>query len=114
MLHYKGTPMNPADLSLFLNGLIQNRLKLSTMIWGPPGIGKSSIVAQVAAAYNLECIDLRLSQLAPTDLRGLPVAVPPEASIWHEAEHALAADYGVDAGKRPTDEIMPPPAWTTK
>jgi MoxR-like ATPase len=66
--------MNPADLSLFLNGLIQNRLKLSTMIWGPPGIGKSSIVTQTAAKHGLDCVDLRLSQLAPTDLRGLPVA----------------------------------------
>ena len=38
--------MNPADLALFLNGLIQNRLKLSTMIWGPPGIGKSRLLAE--------------------------------------------------------------------
>jgi MoxR-like ATPase len=66
--------MNPADLTTFLGTLVRNGVKLSTMIWGPPGIGKSSIVAQVAAAYGLECIDLRLSQLAPTDLRGLPVA----------------------------------------
>ena len=44
------------------------------MVWGPPGIGKSSIVAQTAAAHDLGFIDLRLSQLAPTDLRGLPVA----------------------------------------
>src|SRR4051794_8272064 len=68
----KGTLMNPADLTLFLDGLIQNRLKLSTMIWGPPGIGKSSIVTQTAAKHGFDCVDLRLSQLAPTDLRGLP------------------------------------------
>jgi len=42
------------------------------MIWGPPGIGKSSIVTQTAAKHGLDCVDLRLSQLAPTDLRGLP------------------------------------------
>lgn len=66
--------MKPLELGAFLGSLLDHKLKLSTMIWGPPGIGKSSIVAQVAAAHGLPCIDLRLSQLAPTDLRGLPVA----------------------------------------
>ncbi len=66
--------MTPAELSAFLTTLVRHQVQLSTMIWGPPGIGKSSIVAQVAAAHSLECVDLRLSQLAPTDLRGLPVA----------------------------------------
>jgi MoxR-like ATPase len=77
--------MNPADLTTFLGTLVRNNVKLSTMIWGPPGIGKSSIVAQVATAYNLPCIDLRLSQLAPTDLRGLPVAKEGR-SHWYPPE----------------------------
>jgi hypothetical protein len=66
--------MHPYDLKTYLNCLIANNLQLSTMIWGAPGIGKSSIVRQVAIAHQLEFIDIRLSQLAPTDLRGLPVA----------------------------------------
>jgi MoxR-like ATPase len=66
--------MTPSGLSQFLQGVLRNRLTMSVMIWGPPGIGKSSIVAQTAAAQSLSCIDVRLSQLAPTDLRGLPVA----------------------------------------
>ena len=37
-----------------------------------PGIGKSSIVKEIADTYNLELIDLRLSQCDPTDLQGLP------------------------------------------
>ena len=65
--------MSPNELEIFLNRLIENQLYLSTMIWGPPGIGKSSIVNQVTQNNGLEFIDLRLSQLAPTDLRGLPV-----------------------------------------
>ena len=44
----------------------------SVMIWGAPGIGKSSVVSAVAKKNNLEFIDIRLSQLAPTDIRGLP------------------------------------------
>lgn len=43
------------------------------MLWGPPGIGKSSLVHQIAKELNLEVIDLRLAQLEPTDLRGVPM-----------------------------------------
>jgi MoxR-like ATPase len=42
------------------------------MLWGPPGVGKSQIVAQVAAKHAVRMIDIRLSQMEPTDLRGIP------------------------------------------
>jgi len=41
-------------------------------IWGKMGVGKSSSVRQCAHELGIEFIDLRLSQLDPTDLRGLP------------------------------------------
>jgi hypothetical protein len=66
--------MTPENLANYLDQLVRHKLMLSTMLWGPPGIGKSSIVAQTAEARGLELVDVRLSQLAPTDLRGLPVA----------------------------------------
>ena len=66
--------MKPSELTVFLDQLVRDKIKLSTMIWGPSGIGKSSIVQQTATANKIACIDVRLSQLAPTDLRGLPVA----------------------------------------
>jgi MoxR-like ATPase len=86
--------MNPAELSAFLTTLVRNQVKLSTMIWGPPGIGKSSIVAQTAAAHDLGCIDLRLSQLAPTDLRGLPVAHDGRAR-WYPPEFLPGEGAGI-------------------
>ncbi|WP_415716703.1 AAA family ATPase [Maridesulfovibrio sp.] len=43
-----------------------------TFLWGPPGVGKSQIVAQVAKRHDLELIDLRAVLLDPVDLRGLP------------------------------------------
>lgn len=42
------------------------------MLWGPPGVGKSSLVAQYAKSNDFDLIDLRLSQLDPVDLRGVP------------------------------------------
>jgi len=66
--------MTPNELKLFLHQLIRNNIQISTMIWGPPGIGKSSIVSQLTQESGIEFVDVRLSQLAPTDLRGLPVA----------------------------------------
>ncbi len=46
--------------------------RLPLYLWGPPGIGKSSLVKEVAQEEGLEVIDLRLTQIDPTDLRGLP------------------------------------------
>lgn len=42
------------------------------MLWGPPGVGKSQLVAQVAARHGVPVIDIRLSQMEPSDLRGIP------------------------------------------
>ena len=55
-----------------LSKVISKGIKHSTFLWGAPGIGKSSIVSKVARDHNLQLIDLRISQLAPTDIRGLP------------------------------------------
>ena len=54
--------MTPQALASYLSNLVQHRLMLSTMIWGPPGIGKSSIVAQTAEKHGLGFIDVRLLQ----------------------------------------------------
>jgi DNA polymerase III delta prime subunit len=45
------------------------------MLWGPPGVGKSQMVAQVAERHNVPLIDIRLSQMEPSDLRGIPFRV---------------------------------------
>lgn len=45
------------------------------MLWGPPGVGKSQMVAQVAARNGVPVIDIRLSQMEPSDLRGIPFRV---------------------------------------
>jgi hypothetical protein len=45
------------------------------MLWGPPGIGKSQIIAEIAKRHDAPMIDIRLSQMEPSDLRGIPFRV---------------------------------------
>ena len=42
------------------------------MLWGPPGIGKSDIVKTATKECGIELRDIRLAQLDPVDLRGVP------------------------------------------
>ena len=46
--------------------------KRPVFIWGPPGIGKSERVEGIANDMNGHMIDLRMSLMEPTDLRGIP------------------------------------------
>jgi MoxR-like ATPase len=86
--------MTPIELKTFLNEMVRQNVMMSTMIWGAPGIGKSSIVAQIAKEHNLGLIDVRLSQLAPTDLRGLPVAEN-GVSKWYPPEFLPTEGAGI-------------------
>lgn len=61
-----------SEVQSALTKVISNNIKHSVFLWGPPGIGKSSIVKKVAEDNDLQLTDLRISQLAPTDIRGLP------------------------------------------
>ena len=41
-------------------------------LWGPPGIGKSELVEGITRELGGLMIDLRLGQMEPTDIRGIP------------------------------------------
>lgn len=45
------------------------------MLWGAPGVGKSQMIAQVGERHDVPVIDVRLSQMEPSDLRGIPFRV---------------------------------------
>lgn len=72
-LDHSKLEFTPSQLLSVLRLLVEAEVKTSFMMWGPPGIGKSSLVAAVCRENDLQLVDLRLSQLAPTDLRGVPV-----------------------------------------
>lgn len=67
--------MRPNDLfailDIELSSVLQGR-HTPVMIWGAPGVGKSQIVLAVAAKNSLPVLDIRLSQMEPSDLRGIP------------------------------------------
>ncbi len=46
--------------------------KRPLFLWGPPGIGKSEVVAGITEELGGHMIDLRLGQMEPTDIRGIP------------------------------------------
>ncbi len=75
-----GMHMRPGNLEKFIAKLIEQQNKYALMIWGAPGIGKSSIVRQACTDHNIGFVDIRLSQLMPSDLRGIPV---PRDGVTH-------------------------------
>jgi len=74
--------MRPSAVSKTLNYLID--AQQPGMLWGPPGVGKSSVIRQVATARGIGLIDLRLSQLDAVDLRGIPSVLATGKTHWNQ------------------------------
>lgn len=67
--------MRPSQIAAVLAGefaAVPAGTHTPVMLWGPPGVGKSQIVAQIADRAGVPLIDVRLAQMEPTDLRGIP------------------------------------------
>lgn len=67
--------MRPKQVSKILNEELISVMQghhTPVMLWGALGIGKSQIISQVAAKNGANIIDIRLSQMEPSDLRGIP------------------------------------------
>ena len=62
--------LKPSQIKPAVEACMQARLV--PFLKSSPGLGKSSIVKQIAEEYGLKLIDLRLSSMEPTDLVGLP------------------------------------------
>lgn len=61
--------LSPNELLEFLLHIAPSR---PVFIWGPPGVGKTSLVQLFAESVGLECISLLGSQIAPEDVIGVP------------------------------------------
>jgi hypothetical protein len=62
--------MRPSEVSKALAALLPTGRP--AYLWGPPGVGKSSLVRAAARDLQLDVADLRAVLLDPVDLRGLP------------------------------------------
>jgi MoxR-like ATPase len=65
----------------------------ATMLWGTRGVGKSSVVQQVAAHFGVPLVDLRLTTIEPVDLRGAIFADDVQnKTVWFPPEFLPSAD----------------------
>lgn len=67
--------MRPAHLNTVLDQEFlgaQDGSHTPVMLWGPPGVGKSDLISQIGQRHDVPVIDIRLSQMEPSDLRGIP------------------------------------------
>jgi len=62
--------MKPTNIAAALRLVIQ--AQQPAFMWGPPGVGKSTVLRAVAASLGLDVCDIRAVLLDPVDLRGLP------------------------------------------
>ncbi len=77
--------MKATDLKNSLLSMIDS--KVPVFIWGNPGVGKSSLIKQIAEEKKINFIDLRLSLLDPTDLRGIPFFEnDTKTAVWAKPE----------------------------
>jgi len=93
-------PMNipPLSIAAVKAALIQQYRdptlrRRATMLWGTRGVGKSSVVAQVASYFGVPLVDLRLTTIEPVDIRGAIYADDVSArTVWFPPEFLPSAD----------------------
>jgi len=93
-------PMNIAPVSIaaaksalieqFADPILRRR---ASMLWGSRGVGKSSIVRQLAEHHGVPLVDLRLTTIEPVDIRGAIYADDRLAkTVWFPPEFLPSAD----------------------
>lgn len=79
------------------------------MFWGQPGISKSAIIRQLAKEMNYKLIDVRLSQMAPEDLRGIPAVFKDKSERayveWALPQFLPKRDIGSRTATLPKDTL---------
>ena len=95
-----GNPMNIPAVSIaaakaaLIEQHANTRLRRrASMLWGTRGVGKSSIVRQVAQHFGVPLVDLRLTTIEPVDIRGAIYADDVLArTVWFPPEFLPTAD----------------------
>ncbi|KIZ47813.1 MULTISPECIES: ATPase associated with various cellular activities (AAA) [Rhodopseudomonas] len=95
-----GNPMNipPVSIAAAKAALIEQYSdptlrRRASMLWGTRGVGKSSIVRQVAGHFDIPLVDLRLTTIEPVDIRGAIYADEALAkTVWFPPEFLPTPD----------------------
>ncbi|MBG6082053.1 AAA family ATPase [Rubrivivax gelatinosus] len=95
-----GNPMNipPVSIAAAKSALVEQfgdpvLRRRASMLWGTRGVGKSSVVRQVAEHHGVPLIDLRLTTIEPVDIRGAIYADDRlEKTVWFPPEFLPQAD----------------------
>ena len=96
------TSVTPSRLKMAMRHSLNRKRPL--FVWGPPGIGKSDIVAEVAREQNRPLIDIRLPLMEPTDMRGIPYLA--DVKIYDKEGNLVKDESGVPL----TDKVF---RWST-
>jgi hypothetical protein len=84
------------DVRILLNRCM--KVGRPAMIWGPPGIGKSELIAEIGAEQGRPVIDMRLLLLEPTDIKGIPYYDPESKTMkWAQPADLPRDDYLANA-----------------
>jgi hypothetical protein len=88
-------PVRPSEAVI----VIEHTMKKGRpcMLWGPPGIGKSDIIAQIGVKHNRPVIDLRLLLMEPTDIKGIPYYNPETHEMQWAKPSELPAVIEIEA-----------------
>ncbi len=76
--------MRPRDVKQAIENALDSPEPVQPLfLWGPPGVGKSAVPREICVTRNLTLIDIRMSLLDPTDLRGIPAVVDVKCDVCH-------------------------------
>ncbi len=95
-----GNPMNlpPISIAAAKAALIEQHAdatlrRRASMLWGTRGVGKSSVVRQVADHFKVPLVDLRLTTIEPVDIRGAIYADDAQGkTVWFPPEFLPSPD----------------------
>ena len=68
--------MRPKAVAMAIENALDSPENVQPLfLWGPPGIGKSAVPREICRERKINLVDIRMSLLDPTDLRGIPAVV---------------------------------------